>query len=93
VKTLSIKEFGYAEPDAGAAPREDRVNMGVGEAVPDPRRSMPRSAILTADRRAAAGRDPSAKRSIATFKLREGMPIGAKVTLAQATGCTNSSTG
>ncbi len=56
------------------------VNMGVGEAATDAK------AIegAVADLRAITGQQPlvtRARKSIATFKLREGMPIGAKVTL------------
>ena len=56
------------------------VNMGVGEAATDSK------AIdgAVADLRAITGQQPlvtRARKSIATFKLRAGMPIGAKVTL------------
>ena len=54
--------------------------MGVGEAVANPK--VLDAAI--ADMTAIAGQKPivtRAKKSIAAFKLREGMPIGAKVTL------------
>ena len=56
------------------------VNMGVGEAATDSK------AIdgAVADLRAITGQQPlitRARKSIATFRLREGMPIGAKVTL------------
>ena len=56
------------------------VNMGVGDAAPD-------SKLMDAaveDLRTITGQQPMicrAKKSIATFKLRAGMPIGAKVTL------------
>ena len=56
------------------------VNMGVGEAAVD-------SKLIDAaveDLRVITGQQPMicrAKKSIATFKLRAGMPIGAKVTL------------
>ena len=58
------------------------VNMGVGEAATDSK------AIdgAVADLRAITGQQPlvtRARKSIATFKLRAGMPIGAKVTLRQ----------
>ena len=56
------------------------VNMGVGEAATDSK------AIdgAVADLRAITGQQPlvtKARKSIATFRLRAGMPIGAKVTL------------
>jgi large subunit ribosomal protein L5 len=56
------------------------VNMGVGAAVAD---SKQLDAAI-ADLRAITGQQPRvcrAKKSIASFKLRTGMPIGAKVTL------------
>lgn len=56
------------------------VNMGIGEAVRDAK--MIDSAV--ADLTAITGQKPvttRAKKSIAAFKLREGMPIGCKVTL------------
>ena len=56
------------------------VNMGVGEAVQDAKKAEAAASDLTA----ITGQHPvitRAKRSIATFKLRENMPIGCKVTL------------
>ncbi|MEC9184439.1 MAG: 50S ribosomal protein L5, partial [Pseudomonadota bacterium] len=63
-------------------PRIEKVvlNMGVGEAVQDSKKVQAAVADLTL----IAGQKPvvtRAKKSIAGFKLREGMPIGAKVTL------------
>jgi large subunit ribosomal protein L5 len=63
-------------------PRFEKVviNMGVGDAVKDGR--MLEAAL--ADLTVIAGQKPvvtKARKSIAGFKLREGMPIGAKVTL------------
>ena len=75
-----IKEFGYKNPME--VPRIDKivVNMGVGEAVADSKKVQ--SAL--GDLAKIAGQKPAvtkARKSIATFKLREGMPIGGKVTL------------
>ncbi|MDR2196826.1 MAG: 50S ribosomal protein L5 [Coriobacteriales bacterium] len=56
------------------------VNMGVGAAVADSKQLD----AAVADLRAITGQQPKicrAKKSIASFKLRTGMPIGAKVTL------------
>lgn len=56
------------------------VNMGLGEAVSNPKALESGCDTL----RAIAGQKPVvtiARKSIATFKLREGMPIGAMVTL------------
>jgi len=54
--------------------------MGLGEATQNPKMLDP----LVADLTAIAGQKPvatKAKKSIAAFKVREGMPIGAMVTL------------
>jgi large subunit ribosomal protein L5 len=64
------------------APRLDKivVNVGMGEAVGDSKKINSAVEDLTA----ITGQKPvvtHAKRSIATYKLREGMPIGVKVTL------------
>jgi large subunit ribosomal protein L5 len=80
IKDALIKEFGYANPME--VPRLDKVvlNMGVGEGINDSKKVTAAAADLTL----IAGQKPvitKARKSIATFKLREGMPIGAKVTL------------
>lgn len=74
------KEFGYANPMQ--VPHLDKVvlNMGVGEAVADSKKVT----AAAEDLARIAGQKPviaKAKKSIATFKLREGMPVGVKVTL------------
>ena len=56
------------------------INLGVGEAISNPKALDEAVAELTA----IAGQKPvvtKAKKSIANFKLREGMPIGCKVDL------------
>jgi len=63
-------------------PRIDKItlNMGVGEAVAD--KKVMDNAV--ADMRAIAGQQPIvtfARKSVAGFKIREGWPIGCKVTL------------
>lgn len=73
-------EFNYANPMQ--IPRVTKVvlNMGVGEAVNDSKKVD----HAARDMMAIAGQKPiivRARKSIATFKLREGMPIGVKVTL------------
>lgn len=80
VRPALMREFGYKNPLE--APRLEKivVNMGVGEAVQDPKKIE--SAV--GELRAITGQHPvvtHAKRSIATFKLRKGMPIGCMVTL------------
>ena len=75
-----IKKFGYK--NIMEVPKLDKIviNMGVGEAKENAK-------VLEAamsDMQAIAGQKPvatKAKNSIANFKLREGMPIGCKVTL------------
>ena len=66
-------------------PRLDKIviNMGVGEATGDSKKPT----VAAADLAAIAGQKPvitRARNSIAGFKVREGMPIGAKVTLRGA---------
>ena len=80
VRAELIKEFSYE--NALQAPRIDKIviNMGVGEATSDSKKINAAVAELTA----IAGQKPvitKARKSIATFKLREGMNIGCKVTL------------
>ena len=63
-------------------PRLDKVvlNMGVGEAVVDSKKVENAARDMTV----IAGQKPiivRARKSVATFKLREGMPVGVKVTL------------
>ena len=75
-----VKQFGYT--NRMEVPRLDKVvlNMGVGEGVADSKKVN----AAAADLGLIAGQKPvitKARKSIATFKLREGMPIGAKVTL------------
>src|SRR6202021_953821 len=74
------KEFGYKNPLE--VPRLDKVvlNMGVGEAVNDTKKVTSAAADLAL----IAGQKPvvtRARKAISTFKVRENMPIGAKVTL------------
>jgi large subunit ribosomal protein L5 len=56
------------------------LNMGLGDAVQNPKivEKAAQELTLIAGQKAVVTR---AKKSIATFKLREGMPIGARVTL------------
>lgn len=75
-----IENFKYSNPHQ--VPRIVKVvaNMGLGEAVQNPKIIDGARAELSAitGQRAVVTR---AKRSIATFKLRQGMPIGCSVTL------------
>ena len=80
VKPALIAQFGYDNPMR--APKIEKIvlNMGVGEAARDAKLVQGAVADLTA----IAGQKPvvtRARRSIANFKLREGMTVGCKVTL------------
>src|SRR3954468_16107517 len=75
-----IEKFGYK--NKLEVPKLDKIviNMGVGEATQDKKKVETAAAEL----QQIAGQKPvitKAKKSIAQFKLREGMPIGCKVTL------------
>ena len=63
-------------------PRVDKIviNMGVGEATADSKKPAA-AAELSRDRRPEGRSSRMPATSIAGFKVREGMPIGAKVTL------------
>ncbi|MBB4155417.1 large subunit ribosomal protein L5 [Sphingomonas jinjuensis] len=79
VKAMTDK-FGYK--NAMEIPRIEKIvlNMGVGEATQDKKRVEQAATEMEL----IAGQKPvitKAKKSIAQFKLREGMPIGVKVTL------------
>ena len=79
VKALTEK-FGYANRFAVPAIEKITINMGVGEGSQDKKKVQ--SALE--EMQLIAGQKPvitMAKKSIAQFKLREGMPIGVKVTL------------
>jgi large subunit ribosomal protein L5 len=74
------EEFGYANVMQIPSLAKISVNMGVGEAARDAKLiegAVKDLAIITGQKPAVA----RAKKSIAQFKLREGMPIGAHVTL------------
>ena len=79
VKAMTEK-FGYK--NAMEVPKIEKItlNMGVGEATQD-KKKVDQAA---SEMELIAGQKPvvtKAKKSIAQFKLREGMPIGVKVTL------------
>lgn len=80
IKPSLMQEMGYKNPFQ--VPRLEKivVNMGLGEAVQDGRKAQGALEELAL----IAGQKPvltKAKKSIAGFKLREGVNIGAKVTL------------
>ena len=75
-----MKRFGYKNSMQVPRLKKVVVNMGLGEATQNPK--LVDAAVL--EMSAIAGQKPvvtRAKKSIATFKLRENMPIGAMVTL------------
>src|SRR5512134_1976920 len=80
VRKVLLEDFKYQNPMQ--VPRLTKVvlNMGVGEASQDRKKVE----VAAGDITLIAGQKPvitKAKKSIAGFKLREGMPIGCKVTL------------
>src|ERR671933_959979 len=74
------EKFGYKNRFEVPKLEKIVINMGVGEATQDKKKVEQAAAEM----QAIAGQKPvvtKAKKSIAQFKLREGMPIGCKVTL------------
>ena len=74
------EEFSYGNPMQIPQVEKVVVNMGLGEAIQNPKAIE----FALADITTITGQKPvvtKAKKSIATFKLREGMPIGVMVTL------------
>ena len=80
VKPSLMKEFNYSSSMEAPKIVKVVINMCVGDAIDNPKNLDEAVAELTQ----IAGQKPvitKAKKSIANFKLREGMPIGCKVTL------------
>jgi large subunit ribosomal protein L5 len=80
IRPALIKEFGYKNALEVPVIEKIVINMGVGDAVNDTKK------VTTAagDLALIAGQRPvitRARKAISTFKVRENMPIGAKVTL------------
>ena len=80
IKKALVEKFGYKNPHEIPKLTKIVLNMGVGDAITDKKKlnnAVEEMAMI-------AGQKPvvtEARKSIATFKLREGMPIGCKVTL------------
>ncbi|MBU1654418.1 MAG: 50S ribosomal protein L5 [Gammaproteobacteria bacterium] len=77
-----MQKFGYTSVMEVPKIEKITLNMGVGEAVAD--KKVMEHAVK--DLRAIAGQQPivtHARKSVAGFKIREGWPIGCKVTLRQ----------
>jgi large subunit ribosomal protein L5 len=82
VRPELMQKFGYK--NALQAPRLEKIvlNIGAGEAAQDKKKAQ----AVIADLTAIAGQKAvttNAKKAIATFKIRKGDPIGARVTLRQ----------
>jgi large subunit ribosomal protein L5 len=74
------QEFGYTNPMQVPKLEKIVINMGVGEAAGDQKKLD----AAVAELMVIAGQKPIktvAKKAIAAFKIREGLPIGCKVTL------------
>ena len=80
IKKSLVEKFGYKNPHEIPKLTKIVLNMGVADAITDKKKlnnAVEEMALI-------AGQKPlvtKARKSIATFKLREGMPIGCKVTL------------
>ncbi len=75
-----VKELGYKNPHQAPLLKKIVLNMGVGEGVANSKAVQNAASDLAT----ISGQKPAvtaARRSEASFKLREGMPIGCKVTL------------
>lgn len=80
IKKSLVEKFGYTNPHEIPKLTKIVLNMGIGDAVTDKKKVTNAMEELAA----ISGQQPimtKARKSIATFKLREGMPIGCKVTL------------
>ena len=83
VRQALQQEFGYSNPMQVPKLEKIVINMGVGEAAGDQKKLDAAVAELAL----IAGQKPVktvAKKAIAAFKIREGLPIGCKVTLRKA---------
>jgi large subunit ribosomal protein L5 len=80
IKPDLVKRFGYSTPMRAPRITKITLNMGVGDAKQDSKMLEAATEQLAT----IAGQQPSvrrARKSIANFKLREGMPVGVAVTL------------
>src|SRR3954464_4045691 len=83
VRPKLVQEFGYKNPMQVPTITKIVLNMGVGESTADSKKAS----VAAADLALIAGQKPvitRARKAIASFKVRENMPIGAKVTLRKA---------
>jgi len=80
IRTALVRKFGYSSPMQAPRLQKVTLNMGVGEAKQDSK-MLDAAQSQLAD---IAGQKPNirrARKSVAAFKLREGMPVGLTVTL------------
>lgn len=80
IRPKLIEEFSYQNPMQVPGIEKIVLNIGVGEAVNDSKKAS----VAAGDLALIAGQKPvitRARKAIATFKVRENMPIGTKVTL------------
>ena len=83
VKPELVRRFGYSTPLAVPTLEKITLNMGIGEAKQNTQMLEAASEQLAT----ISGQHPSvrrAKKSVASFKVREGMPVGVAVTLRRA---------
>src|SRR3954449_1942783 len=83
IRPALIERYGYSTPMQAPRLRKITLNMGVGEAKQDSKMLDAASEQLGT----IAGQQPNvrlARKSIANFKLRDGMPVGLSVTLRRA---------
>jgi large subunit ribosomal protein L5 len=83
VKPALVQRFGYSTPMAVPTLDKITLNMGIGEA----KQNTQMLEAATEQLATIAGQLPSvrrAKKSVASFKVREGMPVGVAVTLRRA---------
>src|SRR3954463_8644280 len=80
IRAALVRKFGYSSPMQAPRIAKITLNMGVGEAKQDSKMLEAAQAQLAT----IAGQKPNvrrARKSVAAFKLREGMPVGLTVTL------------
>ncbi|HTB46038.1 MAG TPA: 50S ribosomal protein L5 [Acetobacteraceae bacterium] len=83
IRAKLLQEFGYTNPMQVPKLEKIVINMGVGEATGDSKKLDNAVVELTL----ISGQKPVktlAKKAIAGFKIRKGLPIGCKVTLRKA---------
>jgi large subunit ribosomal protein L5 len=83
IRKKLVEQFGYKNPMQVPVLDKIVINMGIGEAAADRKKVESAAADLTL----ISGQKPvitKARKSIANFKLRDGQPIGCKVTLRKA---------